>query len=155
MAGAIARELHLDDEAIRRVETAALLHDVGKIGVADDLLTMGELSAAQASEVRGHVVLGQQILASAGLEELMPAVRSHHERWDGSGYPDGLAGEEIPVEARLLAVCDAFDHLTADTGQRIALTSTAAVTLMETQAGVLFDPAIVSALRAVIARSDT
>jgi len=151
MAGAVGRHMGLTDEAVRRVETAALLHDVGKIAVADSLLKKGApLTDAEADRVRSHVVLGQQILASAGLEELMPVVRSHHERWDGGGYPDGLAGDEIPFEARILAVCDAFEAITTDTPTRIALSREAALTELSSAAGSQFDPEVVSALAVVV-----
>jgi len=147
IAGGIARHLRLDDEATRRVETAALLHDVGKIAVSDALLkTDTPLSASEQVQVRDHVALGQQILAAAGLEDLTPIVRTHHECWDGSGFPDGLRGDEIPLEARILAVSNAFESLTTDAAGRIAMDRDAALALIQVASGAQFDPTIVQAL---------
>ncbi len=104
----------MSEEAVRAIGLAAHVHDVGKIGVRDEvLLKEGPLSPDERRLMEEHPVLGERILAPTELEEVLPLVRHHHERWDGSGYPDGLRGPQIPVGARILAVCDAFEAMTS------------------------------------------
>ena len=104
---------------------AALLHDIGKIGVPDNvLLKEGKLTDEEFSVMKQHPVIGERMLTSVEfLSDLLPAIRNHHERHDGKGYPDGLAGEEIPFFARCIAVADAYDAMTTDRPYRKALTS--------------------------------
>ncbi len=147
----IARALGLDDEARRTVAVAALLHDVGKIGVPDQILRKpGRLSDAEAEAIRQHPLMGAVIIGSVpGLEEAAPgalaAVRHHHERWDGAGYPDGLGGEAIPLTARLLSVADSFSAMTSDRPYRRGMDGAQALRLLEEGAGVQWDPACVRA----------
>lgn len=109
-----ARHLGLAEDEVRSLELLAMVHDVGLIAVPDVILKKpGRLTPGEWADVRLHPEHGQRVLASIGLTELVPGVRSHHERWDGSGYPDGLAGREIPIEARVLALCDAYVAMTA------------------------------------------
>ncbi|MDI6900308.1 MAG: diguanylate cyclase [Anaerosomatales bacterium] len=139
----LARELGLDVDKTRLLEVAALLHDIGKIGVADAVLRKrGALTATERRHVREHPALGERILASTHLHEILPWVRHHHERWDGNGYPDGLTAGEIPYEARLMAVCDAYDAMTSDRPYRSALSSSAALQELDLCIGTQFDPAV-------------
>jgi diguanylate cyclase (GGDEF)-like protein len=142
----LASRLGVDDQKVRLIEQAALMHDVGKLAVSDSVLNKsGELTAAEWREVRGHSERGQHILASADLTELVPWVRAHHERWDGSGYPDGLSAHEIPLEARILAVCDAFDAMTSDRAYRAAMPLKDALAEIRSGAGGQFDAQVAGA----------
>ncbi len=139
---AAASELLSDPE----LEYAYLLHDIGKIGVPDAiLLKPGRLDAREMDLMRQHTVLGDHILA--GIPHLggvtREVVASHHERWDGTGYPQGLRGEEIPLAARIFAIADAFDAMTNDRPYRRALPFEAAAAEIEQGAGSQFDPALV------------
>jgi ribonuclease P protein subunit RPR2 len=130
------------------LEYGFLLHDIGKIGVPDAVLDKaGPLSPAEQSLMRRHPLIGSQLLAEVPLldGEGRQVVRSHHERWDGQGYPDGLAGEEIPVGARIFAVADALDAMTTDRPYRRRLSWDEAVEEIVSAAGSQFDPKVVSA----------
>ena len=143
LAVSLAQVLGLTDEAVRAIGLAAQVHDVGKIGVRDEvLLKEGPLSPDERRLVEEHPVLGERILAPTELEEVLPLVRHHHERWDGEGYPDGLRGPEIPVGARVLAVCDAFEAMTSSRPYRGPLTFEQAVEQLELGSGSQFDPDI-------------
>jgi HD-GYP domain-containing protein (c-di-GMP phosphodiesterase class II) len=143
----LANYVGLPEDDVRSLELLALVHDVGQIAVSDAVLKkQGTLLGAEWNEMRSHPEHGQRILASTGLTELVPAVRSHHERWDGTGYPDGLAGNEIPYEARLLALCDAYETMTADRTHRVALSVDAARAEIVAGAGTQFDPGLATAL---------
>jgi diguanylate cyclase (GGDEF)-like protein len=147
LALGLAQHMQLPDERARFVETAAVIHDVGKIAVPDSVLKKpGALEPAEWEEIRSHPEHGQRILAATGLPDLVPAVRSHHERWDGTGYPDGLVGNEIPFEARLLAVCGAYEAMTADRAYRPALTAEQARAELLAGAGTQFDPRLTEEL---------
>lgn len=139
----LAREVGLDHEKVQLLEMAALLHDVGKIGLPDSILRKpGPLSQREWEQMHRHPVLGVQILASTRFDEILPWIRSHHERWDGAGYPDGLAGESIPVEARILALCDAFDAMTSERPYRRSLSHAAALQEIDLNLGAQFDPSL-------------
>jgi diguanylate cyclase (GGDEF)-like protein len=143
----LANYLKLPDDDVRSLEVLALVHDVGQIAVSDAVLKkQGTLLGTEWHEMRAHPEHGQRILASTGLTDLVPAVRSHHERWDGTGYPDGLAGNEIPYEARLLALCDAYETMTADRTHRAALSEDVARAEIAAGAGSQFDPRLAEAL---------
>jgi HD-GYP domain-containing protein (c-di-GMP phosphodiesterase class II) len=137
-----------------------MLHDVGKIGISDAiLLKPGPLTPEEFETVKRHTVMGAEILSAAGFgDEVVRWVLHHHERWDGRGYPMGLRGEEIPVGARILAVVDAFEVMTAGRIYRPAVPVEAAVEELRTQRGRQFDPevvdAFVEALRSGEARVD-
>ena len=143
----IARELGMDIESQRTVAVAALLHDLGKIGVPDKILRKpGRLTKEEFDAVKQHPMMGAAIVASSpGFEDTLDAVRHHHERWDGAGYPDGLAGEECPLIARLMAVADAFSAMTTDRPYRKGMSQKKALAILEDGAGSQWDPACVAA----------
>jgi diguanylate cyclase (GGDEF)-like protein len=151
----VGRALGLAEEELQALDLAALLHDVGYIGVPERILSKpGPLTAAEWAHVREHTVLGERILESAGLGPALPWIRSHHERWDGSGYPDGLASEGIPLQARILAVCDSFDAMTHDRSFRQAMTKQAALQEIDLNMGIQFDPRVAEAFIRVISAAD-
>ncbi len=149
---AVGQALGLDADALALLETAALLHDIGKIGVRDAvLLKPAQLSSEERREVEQHSLIGARILAAAGLPgEVVEAVRHVHERWDGAGYPAGLAGERIPVLSRVVAVADAFEAMTTDRPYRRGISWEDALSELERHAGSQFDPVVVRALGAVL-----
>lgn len=148
----LADRLGLPDEQKRATRVAASLHDVGKIGVPTDLLVRrGELSEMERRIVEQHPEIGGRLLEPLGLGEgVVAAVRSHHERWDGCGYPDGKAGEAIPLGARIVQVADAFDAMTSDRPWRRARTQGAALAELRQEAGRQFDPALAKELTALV-----
>ncbi len=151
---AISQELGLSEESQRVLRVAALLHDVGKIGVPDRILRKpGRLSEAEYELVKGHSLLGETIIAAIpDVEEIRAAVASHHERYDGNGYPHGLAKEAIPLLGRIMAVADTYSAMTTDRPYRKALTRGGAITELRTCSGTQFDPQIVETFIACIER---
>jgi diguanylate cyclase (GGDEF)-like protein len=147
LADATAAHLGLPEIQQRSLRYCALLHDIGKLGVRTELLTKpARLTPEEYVEVQEHSIIGFTLLTRIPLlEQIAPLVRAVHERWDGGGYPDGLSGFEIPVEARIVAVCDAWHAMRYDRPYRRALTRSAALSELETGAGAQFDPAVVSA----------
>lgn len=148
----LAAELELPVEDLRLMRLAAPLHDIGKIGIPDEFLRPGKLSPAEFALVTRHTVIGSEILTRSSSEHLQMAeviARSHHERWDGSGYPDGLAAEAIPLPGRLVALADVFDALTHDRPYKSAWTLEQAVTEIRQIAGTQLDPAVVEAFDAL------
>ncbi len=143
----IARELGMDEAEVRRIQAAALLHDVGKIGVPDRILRKpGALTDEEFETVKHHPLMGAVIVgAVAGFEGTLDAIRHHHERWDGHGYPHGLCGEEIPLDGRLLAVADAFSAMTMDRPYRKGKPPAEALAILAAGAGAQWDPACVAA----------
>lgn len=144
---AIAQQLQLDQATVVRVRGAALLHDIGKLAVPAAILDKpGPLSPSEWAIVHGHVEASLAIVG--GIEEFQPyldGIRHHHERYDGAGYPDGLRGEEIPLEARIIAVADAYDAMTSERSYRQPLPNRAALAVLKDHAGAQFDPEIVEA----------
>lgn len=145
---AIGRRLGLDEHRLQNLERAGLLHDVGKIGVAENvLLKPSGLTDEEWLEIRDHSDIGARIIESIPfLRDLVEVVRHHHERWDGAGYPSGMAGEKVPQESRILAVADAFDAMTSDRPYRQALSLTIAREELMRGRGIQFDPHVVDAL---------
>ncbi len=145
--------LGLDAEALERARQAALLHDIGKIAVPDSILEKpGPLTPDERAVVEAHPVIGERILAaSPALRPIAPIVRSHHERWDGAGYPDKLVAGEIPIEARIVAACDAFSAITSSRPYRDARTPSEALAEIRRCSATQFDPAVVEALAAALA----
>jgi HD-GYP domain-containing protein (c-di-GMP phosphodiesterase class II) len=141
----VGRELGLDERTLKCLELGALLHDIGKIGIPSDVLSKpGRLTAAERKLVETHPELGERIIAPIDrLQVVRPIVRHCHERWDGKGYPDGLAGEEIPLESRIIFVCDAYHAMTTDRPYRHRLRHREAVRRLTDGAGTQFDPHVV------------
>ena len=146
LAEAIAVRLGWGADRVRRLRIGALLHDIGKLAVADTLWHKAEeLSDDEFAAIRAHPAAGMRILArQSDFRFAIPQVLFHHERWDGGGYPSRRRGEEIPLEARVLAVADAYDAMTSDRAYRGRLTPRAAVEELERCAGTQFDPSIVA-----------
>jgi HD-GYP domain-containing protein (c-di-GMP phosphodiesterase class II) len=148
----VGRQLGLDAEDLDVVVRAAELHDIGKVAIPDAILhKAGPLNIEEWAFVHKHTLIGERIVSAA--EALRPVgrvVRASHERWDGDGYPDGLSGEEIPLGARIVLVCDAWDAMTTDRSYRRALPTETAAEELRVNAGTQFDPEVVDALLAVV-----
>lgn len=144
----LAQELGLKPKEVENVELSALLHDIGKIGVPEDILTKpAKVTDEEYEEIKKHPVHGFKILEPMEqLEDVLPGIMHHHERWDGKGYPDGLKGEEIPVTARIVCVADAFDAMTSTRPYRKALPDEEGLKRLKEAAGTQFDPKVVEAL---------
>ena len=144
LAEEIALRLGWSEERLASLRVGGPLHDIGKLAVSDHVLCKeGELEDHELAEIREHPKAGARlILRLAALREAIPYVLYHHERWDGTGYPSGKAGDEIPLEARVLAVADAFDAMTSDRPYRRALSREQALAEVERCAGTQFDPEI-------------
>jgi putative nucleotidyltransferase with HDIG domain len=150
----VAEVLKLDAQRKRNLEFGALLHDVGKIAIPKEIINKpGKLDAAEWTVIKTHTVEGQKMLERVGgfMREVGLIVRSHHERWDGGGYPDGLVGERIPLEARIIACCDTWNAMRTDRAYRKALSHEVALAELTANSGTQFDPAVVEALIKVIA----
>ena len=145
IAEAIARRLGWDAERLALLRVGGPLHDVGKLGVSDEVLAKpGRLDDDELEQIREHPKLGARILLRvAAFRAAIPYVLYHHERWDGNGYPSGRAGEQIPLEARVLAVADAYDAMTSDRPYRRPLDHQAAVAEVARCSGTQFDPEVV------------
>jgi PAS domain S-box-containing protein len=155
LASAVACTLGLDEDITRDVEQVARLHDIGKVGIPDAILQkQGPLDAEEWQLMRQHPIIGERIIAGTpSLSHLAPAVRAEHERWDGTGYPDGLAGQEIPLPSRITLACDALHAMTSDRPYRPAMTIQRARDELSAGAGTQFDAQVISALLAQITRS--
>jgi HD-GYP domain-containing protein (c-di-GMP phosphodiesterase class II) len=158
LTGQLARELGWSDDDRQTAELSALLHDVGKIAVPDailnkpDKLTAEEYAAMQKHPLHGARILGN--IESATVKAILPGVQYHHERWDGTGYPEGLKGENIPILGRLLGVADFYDALTSARAYRPAMQPTEAIALVIAGAGQHFDPAIAAAAARLFERGE-
>lgn len=140
LAVQFARSLGMPSDRVAKLETAALLHDVGKIGVSDVVLRKNDrLTAEEFAQVREHPHLAVRILKAIPGTEILPWILGHHERWDGRGYPDGLVADAIPLEARILAICDAFDAMTSVRPYRAAMPTEDALDEIMAGAGSQFD----------------
>ncbi|HEU4927229.1 MAG TPA: HD-GYP domain-containing protein [Vicinamibacterales bacterium] len=149
---ALAREFGIADEAtLRALEAAALLHDVGKIGIPEHILNKpGKLTTEEYEVMKGHVAIGTEILSGIVFPfPVVPIVKCHHESWDGTGYPGGLRGEEIPLAARILTVVDCFDAVTSVRPYRGALSTTEAFEILRSRRGTMYDPRVVDAFIAL------
>jgi putative two-component system response regulator len=156
MAALIARALGVDEEQVELIRRAAPLHDIGKVAIPDQiLLKPGRLSPEELATMREHVAVGARILGDSRLPLLQMAheiVLTHHEHWDGSGYPRGLAGEQIPLAGRIVAVADAFDAISHVRPYRPARTIDEAAAEIRAGAGTRYDPAVVEAFMRVLAQ---
>ncbi len=157
LSAMVAAEMGLEDEDVEAVRTAGRLHDIGKIGIREEVLVkQGPLTDDEYEHVKQHVVVGSQILAPlTHLREVIHYVRSHHERWDGRGYPDGLKGEEIPIGARILAVVEVYDALTTSRPYQEKMSSEFAVERMRDLTGTGIATDVFDALEAVVNRRQT
>ena len=153
LAAAVATSLGLDPVNVGRVRDGAMLHDLGKVAIPNEILFKpGPLDVHEWAIMREHPVIGERILQrTPELEPIAPLVRHEHERWDGSGYPDGLSGDEIPIGSRIIFACDAFNAMITERPYREPMSSQEATAELERNAGTQFDPAVVQALLAVLA----
>src|SRR5690349_11166171 len=151
---AIARELGLAEHSIDVIRMGAQLHDIGKIGIPDGiLLKPGALSPAEFGLIKLHPQIGRRILEkNRGFEPLLGLVELHHENWDGSGYPYGISGQQIPIEARIVRVADAFDAMTSDRAYRTGMSLGTAIEELRSGSGRDFDPNIAKAFLDVLSR---
>jgi HD-GYP domain-containing protein (c-di-GMP phosphodiesterase class II) len=154
---ATARAMELNEEQVERIRVGALLHDIGKIGIPDAVLNKpGKLTESEYDRVKQHPGIGKRILEGVnGFAPYLDAVEFHHENWNGSGYPRGQAGEQTPMDARIIHVSDAYDAMTSDRPYRLGMTHQAAIDNLIACAGTMFDPRIVSAFTAVVPLPDT
>lgn len=154
----LARALGLDEPQVELIRRAAPLHDLGKIGIPDHiLLKPGELEPDEAAVMRTHTTIGAEILSGSRVPTLRMAAEialCHHERWDGAGYPRGLAGDEIPLPARIVAVADFYDALAHDRPYRPAWPLARIVAELRSQAGRQFDPRVVEAFLRIVEREN-
>jgi putative nucleotidyltransferase with HDIG domain len=149
----VAEHMDLDADRRRNVEFGALLHDVGKVAIPNEIINKpGPLNDEEWVIMRTHTVEGQRMLDRVGgaMTEVGTIVRASHERWDGGGYPDGLVGEQIPLEARIICACDAYNAMTTTRSYRHAIAPAAAAAELVRCSDSQFDPAVVEALLAVV-----
>ncbi len=153
---AIARHLGLGFDEVFHVRIAAILHDVGKLGIEDGILNKpGGLTDEEYEVMRRHPGIGAQIMAPISkLKSIIPGIRNHHETWDGNGYPDKLQGEQIPMVARIIGVADTFDAMTTNRPYQKAMSFTHVTEKMKSMAGTRFDPTVVEAFTAAVAAGD-
>jgi putative two-component system response regulator len=152
LSASVAAELGCDDGLIEAIRTAGRLHDIGKIGIREEVLNkQGPLTDQEYEHVKQHVLVGSQILAPlVHLKEVITYVRSHHERWDGFGYPDRLGGERIPLGGRVIAAAEIYDALTTSRPYQEKMLPEVAVERMRDLVGTVLDPAVYRALEAVV-----
>ena len=157
LSATIASQMELSDEEVEQVRVAGRLHDIGKIGTRESVMEkQGPLTPEEYDHVKQHVIIGSQILAPLHhLGSVINHVRSHHERWNGSGYPDGLKGEDIPVGSRVIGAAEVFDALTTSRPYQDKLTPEQAVEHMAQLSGTVLDPKVYEALATVVLRRGT
>ena len=156
LAARVAAHLDLGEEQVELVRLAGVLHDLGKVAVAREILSKpGPLDASERRALERHPVIGFRLLDRLSIEPVATWVLHHHERWDGRGYPDGLAADEIPLGARILLVADAYDAMTSDRVYRRRLSSGEAIGELERCAGTQFDPGVVAAFISALYRPET
>jgi two-component system cell cycle response regulator len=155
LAERTAREMDCTPGMVEKVRIAAELHDIGKMAIPEEVLAKpGALTDQEWTLMRQHTVAGERIIsAAAALADVAPLVRSSHERWDGGGYPDGLAAEQIPDGAQIISVCDSYHAMTSDRSYRKAMSQEVAIAELRAGSGTQFSPAVVSAFLRVHARS--
>src|SRR5437773_12147140 len=157
LSATIAHQLGLSDEQLEQVRVAGRLHDVGMTGTRESVLSKaGVLTQEEFEHVKQHVLIGSQILAPLShLGDIIPAVRGHHERFDGTGYPDGLRGEAIPLAARIIGAAEVYDALTTSRAYQDKMTRENAIGRIADLSGTVLDPAVFEALSSVVARRRT
>jgi hypothetical protein len=153
----LARELDMPEDDLKAIEVGSIIHDIGKIGIPDGILTKpGRLTEEEFDEMRRHPEISSYIVSELDLPKIVKEmVRSHHERWDGGGYPDGLAGEDIPLAARILSVADTLDAMTSNRSYRQALPIETAVEEIRSLAGAQFCPTVAATFLACFKRDPT
>lgn len=152
LASSIASSMRLEDDEVHRIRVAGLLHDVGLVSVPEEIINKRDhLTDEEWSRIREHPEIGEAILKHvASLESFLPVVRHHHEHYDGAGYPDGISGGDIPMGARIIAVADAFQAMTADRPYRKAMSVEQAITELQMGSGSQFDPEVVAAFAEIL-----
>ena len=156
LARRLAREIRLPEKEVETTYFGALLHDLGKMGVPDSILNLEDsLDETQRAQIQEHTILGEKILAPIlALQPLRPILRSHHENWDGTGYPDGLAGEEIPLPARIVRIADSYDAMTSIRPYlKDPMTDEEALLKMAEKKGTFFDPDLLDAFLGMMFRA--
>ena len=153
----IAAEMGLPEDEVDRIRMAGRLHDLGKIGTRESVVNKeGPLTADEFEHVKQHVIIGAQILAPlVHLGDVVAMVKSHHERWDGTGYPDGLRGEEVPLGGRVIAAAEVFDALTTSRPYQDKMTPEQAADRMNDLSGTVLDPRVLEALNRIVGRRQT
>jgi HD-GYP domain-containing protein (c-di-GMP phosphodiesterase class II) len=153
----LGEALNFSREELKVLERGSLLHDIGKIGIRDKILHKpGPLSEEEWEIMRLHPDIGAKIVEGIPfLQDTIPLIRHHQERWDGTGYPSGLCGKEIPILARMFSIVDAFDALTSKRPYREKISAMAAAEYINEQAGILFDPEIVEVFKKLVAENPT
>jgi putative nucleotidyltransferase with HDIG domain len=156
-AEAIGKDMGLTEDQLKALHAAALLHDIGKLAVPEYIISKpGRLTEEEFEKMKIHTIVGAEILERVQFPyPVVPIVRSHHERWNGSGYPEGLKGEEIPIGARILAVVDSFDALSSDRQYRRGLSRSEAMEAIRNDAGILYDGRVVEALEKIYPRLES
>ena len=150
----IARRLGADDPAVELTRLAGNLHDLGKLAIPEEVLRKpDDLSEAERLILERHPQIGYRMLESLGVQPVAEWVLHHHERWDGAGYPDRLAGEQIPLGARIIFVADSYDAMTSERAYSQAMSQREALAELERCAGTQFDPAVVKALAEELLRA--
>lgn len=154
LAATIAAHMSLSDDEVEQIRLAGRLHDIGKIGTRETVMNkQGRLTPEEYEHVKQHVIIGSQILSPlVHLGPVLGSVRSHHERWDGTGYPDGLRGEEIPIGARIIGAAEIYDALCTSRPYQEKLPSPEAIRRMGDMAGTVLDPKVFAALAEVVIR---
>jgi HD-GYP domain-containing protein (c-di-GMP phosphodiesterase class II) len=152
LSEAIGKELGMNTEEIQNLRVSALLHDIGKLGIPEVILDKPEkLTDDEFDLVKSHPLKGDKIIQDIpGFEDVRLGVRHHHEKWNGLGYPDGLAGKEIPRIARILTLADVYDAITEDRPYRKGFTREESLQFLEDQSGLIFDPALLPAFLSLI-----
>ena len=148
----LARYIGLRNDLVEGIEMGGLMHDVGKIGIPEHILNKpGKLTDAEYELIKQHPVIGWEGLKDVGFPwpQVLPIVRFHHEKWNGKGYPDGLAGDDIPFEAQIIGIADFFDALTTNRPYRAAFTYQKALDIMREESGKFFNPDLLAEFAAV------
>ncbi|WP_331445521.1 HD-GYP domain-containing protein [Natranaerobius thermophilus] len=148
----MGKEMELNADKLESLEYVAILHDIGKIGISESILNKpSSLTSEEFEKIKEHPVIGQKIIEDVEfLADYSHVIRHHHERFDGQGYPDGIQGDEISQEARIVAVADAFDAMTTERSYRNSLSTMNAIKELDRNSGKQFDPAVVDALKKVL-----
>ena len=152
----IALRLGLDEREMRNLRYASQLHDIGKIGITERILNKpGKLSDWEVSAIKDHPVIGEKIIQSLDfLDDVRDVIRHHHERWDGTGYPDNLLGDDIPLLSRIMSVADAYDAMTTARPYRAALSRSTAIAELRSNSGTQFDPRLVDLFLTILREED-